>query len=157
MAFTIREACSEDAPFVLALFARPHVRKFTHGPTSIDAFLDALRRDDRTLLTVERDGHAFGHVGFALIDAWLIEIRVIAFAEQRTGAGRFAMEWLLHHAFFELRVHRIFLEVLESNAGARALYERLGFRQEGCYRDGFRADDGTYHNLIPYGILDRMA
>jgi hypothetical protein len=46
-------------------------------------------------------------------------------------------------------------DITDSQAeGARALYESLGFKAEGCYRDGYRDDDGTYENLIPYGILE---
>lgn len=58
-----------------------------------------------------------------------MEIRVIAFEEQRTGAGRFTMQWLLHHAFDELGLHRVYLEMLESNIGGKALYESVGFEK----------------------------
>lgn len=153
MTFSIRRACREDANFVLELFTLPHVREFTHGPKSIEVFVNALERGDRELLIIDRGGRPFGHLVIAVLDGWLMEIRVIAFEEQRTGAGRFSMEWLLHRAFEDLGLHRIFLEVVESNTGAQALYKRVGFLREGCYRDGYRADDGTFHNLIPYGIL----
>lgn len=144
MTFSIRRACREDANFVLELFTLPHVREFTHGPKSIEVFVNALERGDRELLIIDRGGRPFGHLVIAVLDGWLMEIRVIAFEEQRTGAGRFSMEWLLHRAFEDLGLHRIFLEVVESNTGAQALYERVGFLREGCYRDGYRADDGTF-------------
>lgn len=129
------------------------MRAFTHGPTSTGNFLEALRRDDHHVRIVERDGQPLGSVSFAIVDRWLMEIRTLAFEQQRTGAGRFTLKWLLHHAFEELLVHRVFLEVLERNTHARTLYEDLGFRQEGCYRDGYRSSDGTFHNLIPYGLI----
>lgn len=153
MTFSIRKACPEDADFVLALFTLPHVSEFTHGPKSIEVFLNALERGDHELLTVERSGRPFGHLAIAVLHGWLMEVRVIAFEKQRTGAGRFTMDWLLHRAFEELGMHRVFLEVIESNIGAQALCESFGFLREGCYRDGYRADDGSYHNLIPYGML----
>lgn len=151
--FSIRKGRPDDADFVLELFSRPHVREFTHGPQSADVFRDILLASDREVLVVERAGRPFGNVIFALTDGWLMEIRVLAFEEIRTGAGLFTMESLLRHGFEELGVHRVFLEVLEQNMGARALYERIGFCQEGCYRDGYRATDGSYRNLIPYGML----
>ncbi len=114
---------------------------------------DVLRRGASEVLIIERNGRAFGNLTFAVLDGWLMEIRVIAFEERGTGAGRFTMEWLLNCAFEKLGVHRIFAETLESNSGARALCERVGFLREGCYRDGYRGDDGSYHNLIPYGML----
>jgi RimJ/RimL family protein N-acetyltransferase len=36
---------------------------------------------------------------------------------------------------------------------ARRLYESVGFREEGLYRDGFRDESGVFQNLVPYGIL----
>ena len=43
-----------------------------------------------------------------------------------------------------------FNAVVESNARARRLYERLGFRQVGTIPRGFRMKDGHYENICPY-------
>lgn len=43
-----------------------------------------------------------------------------------------------------------FNAVVESNAHARHLYERIGFRQLGTIPHGFRMKDGTYENICPY-------
>ena len=43
-----------------------------------------------------------------------------------------------------------FNAVLESNASARHLYEKLGFEQLGTICGGFRMKDGTYANICPY-------
>ena len=43
-----------------------------------------------------------------------------------------------------------FNAVVESNAAARRLYERLGFVQLGVIPGGFRRDDGHYENICPY-------
>ena len=43
-----------------------------------------------------------------------------------------------------------FNAVVESNAPARHLYERLGFRQLGTIPGGFRSRDGQYENICPY-------
>lgn len=157
MRFSIREATNDDAEFVMDLFATRHVRQFAHGPDSVDVFLERLRRarqgNDYAVLIVECDGQPFGNVNFTIVNGWLMEIHVIAFKAQRTGAGLFTMTWLQRRGFNELGVHRMFLEVAEANTGARALYECVGFSPEGCYRDGYRADDGAFHNLIPYGLL----
>jgi len=47
----------------------------------------------------------------------------------------------------------MFLEVLESNEASRRLCESVGFRAEGLYRDGYRDEAGSFHNLVPYGML----
>ena len=43
-----------------------------------------------------------------------------------------------------------FNAVVESNASARHLYERLGFTQLGVIPGGFRTKDGQYENICPY-------
>lgn len=43
-----------------------------------------------------------------------------------------------------------FNAVVESNASARHLYERLGFIQLGTIPKGFRMKDGHYENICPY-------
>nr|AHF24863.1 sortase-like acyltransferase [uncultured bacterium Contig1491] len=43
-----------------------------------------------------------------------------------------------------------FNAVVASNAGARRLYEKLGFIQLGTIPGGFRMPDGTYADICPY-------
>ena len=45
-----------------------------------------------------------------------------------------------------------FNAVVESNARARRLYEKLGFHQLGVIPGGFRMSDGHYENICPYYI-----
>lgn len=45
-----------------------------------------------------------------------------------------------------------FNAVVESNASARHLYESLGFKALGTIPEGFRLQDGSYVNIVPYYI-----
>jgi len=63
------------------------------------------------------------------------------------------MEYAIRYGFDDVGAHRIFLEVLESNYAARRLYESVGFRDEGLYRDGYLDESGAFWNLVPYGML----
>ena len=45
-----------------------------------------------------------------------------------------------------------FNAVVATNAPARRLYERLGFRQLGTIPGGFRSKDGRYEDICPYFI-----
>lgn len=47
----------------------------------------------------------------------------------------------------DLRLHRIFLKVLDSNGGAKRSYEKAGFIVEGVFRDMVKLD-GRYHDVI---------
>ena len=43
-----------------------------------------------------------------------------------------------------------FNAVVKTNASARHLYEKLGFKQLGTIEGGFRMKDGTYEDICPY-------
>lgn len=147
-----RLATADDSAAIAALFASPHARGFVHVPTE-EHVRSAVEKGDRELWLVEHDGDIAGHAMLAN-DGWLWEVRIVVAKYPRRGIGAFAMRHAMRRAFVEHGAHRMFLEVVERNLGARALYESLGFAAEGCYRDGYRDDSGTYENLIPYGILE---
>jgi catechol 2,3-dioxygenase-like lactoylglutathione lyase family enzyme/GNAT superfamily N-acetyltransferase len=149
----MRRATPADVEFVMSLFALPHVARHMHAPTP-EVFASALDRENGEIFIIERDGSAFGNLVLERDETWLLTIRALAVWEPRLGAGRFALEYAIRRAFEAHGVDRIFLEVVETNTAARSLYEQLGFKQEGTYRNGFRHADGTFHNLIPYGMLD---
>jgi ribosomal protein S18 acetylase RimI-like enzyme len=151
--FRIRKAAPKDADFVLALFARPHIIGELHPPNSVDEYLRDLEDVHLEHLIIERGGEPFGNMVLETAPEWLLTIRSLAVREQRCGAGRFAMEYAIRYGFDDVGAHRIFLEVLESNYAARRLYESVGFRDEGLYRDGYLDESGAFRNLVPYGML----
>jgi RimJ/RimL family protein N-acetyltransferase len=59
-----------------------------------------------------------------------LQIRIGERHEQGRGYGREAVELLLRQAFGPLGLQRVTLHVFESNAPARAVYDKTGFRQE---------------------------
>lgn len=71
-------------------------------------------------------------------------------AARGKGAGRLLVEDSLAqgkaHGFRVLQ----FNAVVATNAGARHLYEKLGFVQLGTIPGGFRMPDGTYADICPY-------
>lgn len=83
--------------------------------------------------------------------AWL-NIGIGREDQRGRGYGTEAMALMLNFAFQELNLHRVQLTVFAYNAGARAMYERLGFTQEGIYRQ-FLHRDGERHDMLLYGIL----
>lgn len=50
------------------------------------------------------------------------------------GFGTSAVRWLCNFGFLQLNLERIYLYTMATNAGARRLYERLGFVEEGVLR-----------------------
>lgn len=148
----MRQADEEDFPFIAGLFKLPHAREFLNDPGR-DAILDLVEGPEGEAFIIETGGKEFGY--FTLYDrGWLVELGVLIVKTQGTGAGPFAMRWGIEEAFQNRGAHRIFIEIREDNDRARSMCERLGFKAEGLYRDGFRdAVSGEYKNLVPYGML----
>ena len=68
------------------------------------------------------------------------------------GYGKEALKLTIEFGFEELNFHRIQLTVLEYNEPAIKLYEKLGFKREGVYRE-FIHRDGKRYDMYLYGIL----
>jgi len=97
-------------------------------------------------------------VGFVLLAGLAgahraVEFRRLVVAEKGRGYGRAAVEAVKRYCFHVLGAHRLWLDVLEQNARARALYESAGFRQEGVLRDCIMRQDG-FHSLVVMSILE---
>lgn len=73
-------------------------------------------------------------------------------AHQNKGIGQEAMQLCLKFAFHELNMHRVQLTVFEYNSRAIATYEKLGFQQEGAYRE-FLFRDGKRYDMLLFGLL----
>ncbi|HEU4326718.1 MAG TPA: GNAT family protein [Roseiflexaceae bacterium] len=69
------------------------------------------------------------------------------------GYGSEAMRLMLGHAFEQLGLHRVSLEVFSFNPRALHVYEKLGFRREGVLRDTLLLD-GVYHDAIVMSMLE---
>lgn len=68
------------------------------------------------------------------------------------GVGSFALEGMLYHAFRDLGLNRVELDVLETNARARHMYEKAGFTVEGVRRQAV-FKDGGFVDMVQMGLL----
>jgi RimJ/RimL family protein N-acetyltransferase len=68
------------------------------------------------------------------------------------GYGFEASQLALEFAFHELNLHRVQVTVFSYNKRSQALFEKLGFRQEGVFRE-FLERDGQRHDMFLYGLL----
>ena len=71
---------------------------------------------------------------------------------QGKGIGTFAVKSIVDHAFFNLNLRRIQLEVLDYNQTAQKLYKKIGFVEEGRRRKAVYKD-GQYVDEIIMGLL----
>lgn len=71
---------------------------------------------------------------------------------QGKGIGTYAVNEMLHHAFYNMNLQRIELTVLEENKRAQKLYENAGFVREGLKRKA-KYKNGEFVNVLSYAIL----
>lgn len=70
------------------------------------------------------------------------------------GLGHWATTCLVHHAFDDLRLNRIWLTVIPRNTPAIRLYEKVGFEREGTLRQAL-FKEGNYQDLHLMSILNQ--
>ena len=71
---------------------------------------------------------------------------------QGKGYGAEATNELLKKAFEEIKLHKVYLTVLEENTIAIRMYEKCGFVHEGTLKEHLYKD-GIFHDWRLYGIL----
>ena len=71
------------------------------------------------------------------------------------GYGTEAVQELVRHAFQALNLHRIYLGTLDSNLKMQKLALKAGFLEEGRRKDALYKE-GTYHDIIEYGLLKKV-
>jgi RimJ/RimL family protein N-acetyltransferase len=82
-----------------------------------------------------------------------IEFRRIVIGEKGKGIGRKAIQKVKHFCFEDLKCHRIWLDVIDTNERAKHLYLSEGFKEEGKLRDCLMAN-GELKSLIIMSILE---
>ena len=133
---------------------------FRHiGPEVDQAWFDAYlaNRDRQVRCAICEDGGTFvGVVSLTQVDPVHrnaeFHIMIGTPSARGRGAGTMATRQMLRHGFGDLNLHRIFLSVLESNAVAIRMYEKVGFTTEGRLRQA-AFKDGAYCDLLMMGIL----
>lgn len=68
------------------------------------------------------------------------------------GNGTEALRLALRYAFGDLKLHKVYLRVLQYNARAIRAYEKVGFQVEGTLREEMRVQ-GRWHDLVYMGLL----
>jgi RimJ/RimL family protein N-acetyltransferase len=81
-----------------------------------------------------------------------LQIRIGTSDDRGRGLGAEAVRLLLAHAFNDLGLHRVGLEVFPSNEPAIRAYEKAGFRREGVLREAALID-GERTDIVVMGAL----
>ena len=125
-------------------------RRFDLTQTSNNSYLFAIRplEGDELVGLLEFDGIDWVH------RTTFVSIGIGEAHHRGLGYGYDTMRLALNFAFNEMNLHRVCLTVFSYNENALALYQSLGFTQEGVYREHVERD-GRRHDMILLGILRR--
>jgi RimJ/RimL family protein N-acetyltransferase len=121
-----------------------------------DHYLEARAGNIRLAICEGESGELVGAVYLLNID-WVArtgELGILIGERgcQGRGAGEFGSRRILQHAFEDLNLHRVELNVLANNARAMRLYRKVGLVEEGRARQAV-FKNGEYLDLIRMGIL----
>src|ERR1700733_3587686 len=108
---------------------------FSKGYTRSDLtrWMDAHTQagDEVLYAIVDTEDRCLGHVGLYQIDPRAQKAEFAIMIGDRSGwgqgFGRLCTNFMVSYGFRELHLHRIQLQVLDSNERARKLYESIGF------------------------------
>ena len=162
----IREAGPDDAAVLCAaevetarvpgrLVSRPHELK-------VESFASRIVevRGRGRYIVAELDGRPVGHAVLEPMSleriAHVVRLTIVVHPGfERRGIGAALMKDLVDWAKGNRDVEKIELLVRASNAGAIALYRKLGFVEEGRLVKRLKLEDGTYLDDIAMGLFTK--
>jgi RimJ/RimL family protein N-acetyltransferase len=147
-----------DAGLMRLYDARPAYPK---SEAELTQWLQELQKDKSTFAFAIRPVDSSDLIGYLELDGILwphgvcgMSIAIGDRANWGKGYGYEAACLALAFAFGELNLHRVTATVFSYNERSIALFEKLGFRREGVYRE-FLQRDGKRHDMLLYGLLER--
>jgi RimJ/RimL family protein N-acetyltransferase len=145
----------QDSDFSRHLDALPAYPK---TETEINRWLDEVSSAKNDFLFIIRPLDSSQTMGFVHLGEILWSHRVawlaigVSSEYQGQSYGHEALTLALQFAFDEINLHRVQLTVFDYNTPAIRLYEKLGFKREGVFRE-FMQRDGHRHDMYLYGLL----
>lgn len=104
-------------------------------PWSEKAFKDSMESDNTIYIVAKEDNNVAGYAGMYLsFEEGNITNVAVNPSSRRKGIGEKIVRDILNRAY-EKGVRDVFLEVRETNSAAIALYEKIGFKEEGIRKN----------------------
>lgn len=160
----LRKLMPKDAERMLEWMKDPSINRFFRFDAekmTIDSVLEFIQSAQDTkynmhLAIVDDNDNYVGTVSLKNIDyeALNAEYAISTCASVHgTGVAFEATREILRIAFEELKLHRVYLNVLEDNQRANRFYQKFGFTYEGQFREHLMLRSGELKNLNWYSML----
>lgn len=161
--FSLRPVQSSDLPVLFQWHNADHVRAAAFSdniiaPDQSRRWFDALVNDRRCRHAIfERSQVPLGLLTFHTIDPrhntahWGF---FLGSPDCSKGTGTVLTFLGLDYGFSELRLRKITAEVLASNAKSIKLHQKLGFANEGLFREQIQKN-GTFHDVLVFALFAR--
>lgn len=138
---SVRPTSEADLEIVLRLESDQENSEFIRQ-WSRKKHLDALSDDNIAHLVLETAGNK-RMVGYLILLGLRdpdenIEFKRLVISDKGLGYGRQAIKLIKQFAFEKQRCHRLWLEVMDHNIRAYALYDSEGFVMEGIHRESIK-------------------
>ena len=125
-------------------------------PTTMDIIVWAMITEYQAEYRTEKDIH-IGNVSLQRID-WInrsAEMAIVIGEKDywNKGYAEEALIALYDHGFDRLGLHRIWAGTAETNHGMKKVFEKLGMKHEGTFKEAIFLD-GFFVNIMEYGITN---
>ncbi len=155
-AIGLRAMNEADLDFVLAAENDPAHAPFV-GRWEREQHMTAMVSEEFTSFVVtDPKGQPVGHVILSdcTDDSRNLCLKRIIITQKGCGFGWAAVKEVQRFAFAKHQARRLWLDVIETNARARSLYQALGFQEEGILREAL-LHDGEHVSLVIMSMLAR--
>ena len=160
----LRPLAREDLPTLVGWFNDRELLDLIGEADPID-LTQATRHFERTRadetrrwygVELNESGQLIGEGGLLRLNpAWRCSDMSMILGEREArgrGYGTEAAELLIRLAFDRLGLHRLAIGVVGLNDRAIGFWRKLGFREEGVQRDGYRCR-GEFHDFVMMSLL----
>lgn len=159
----LRKLLEKDVEFMMEWMHSEESKSIFQNDFSSTTREDALHfinnsynEKSQNFAVVDEDDEYLGTISLKNIDLknnnaeYAISMRKKA---RGTGVSHDATRLILEYAFKKLKLHKVYLCVLETNERAKRFYEKVGFQCEGNAKEHLY-HEGSYKNLLWYSILE---
>ncbi|WP_078380580.1 GNAT family N-acetyltransferase [Sutcliffiella halmapala] len=129
--------------------------KIEDSVTFIEKSLKRLSQNNGYWAGIWHNGRIAGSIGFLYVD-WSAKKTEIGYwlGDNYKGKGLAikSVKHFIEHAFNDLNLKKVEINVASNNIKSRAIPKRIGLREEGIVRN-YEFLNGEYHDRVIYGLL----